>query len=45
MSCGDDERLLIIAAIDVFQQTRDVDDLKDTLARIARQFRGNKPPL
>jgi hypothetical protein len=38
MNCGDEERVMIIAAIDVFQQTRDVDDLKDTLKRIARLF-------
>jgi hypothetical protein len=42
LACGDDERVVIIAAIDVFQMTKDVDDLKDTLMRIARQFMENK---
>jgi hypothetical protein len=38
LSAGDDERVMMVAAIDVFQQTKDVGDLKDTLKRIARQF-------
>ena len=36
MACDDQGRALIIAAIDVFQQTKDVEDLKDTLKRVAR---------
>jgi hypothetical protein len=36
IACGDQGRALIIAAIDVFQQTKDVEDLKDTLTRVAR---------
>ena len=35
-----EDRLLIVAAIDVFQQTKDVQDLKDTLKRVARHVAG-----
>ena len=38
LNCGDGERAMIIAAIDAFQQTKDLEDLKDTLTRIARRF-------
>ena len=38
LNCGDGERAMIIAAIDAFQQTKDLEDLKDTFTRIARRF-------
>ena len=36
---------MIIAAIDAFQETKDVEDLKDTLMRIARRFNEGKVKL